>query len=225
MIDTARLNRELETADPAAILRWAVEGLDETLAVVTSFQPTGIVTLHMLYEMGLRVPVLTLDTGLLFPETYALMAEVEQRFNLNLTRIKPAQTVEAQAETYGPALWERNPDLCCNLRKVVPLEAALQGYTAWISGLRRDQSGRANIQIVSQKADRLKLVPFANWTGPMIWTYIRVHELPYNKLHDQGYPSIGCATNVCTQPVKPGETNERSGRWVNSAKTECGIHQ
>src|SRR5215510_15355593 len=108
------LNTHFETAYPQDALRWAAETYGERLAVVTSFQPTGIVTLHMLSEIAPRTAVLTLDTGLLFPETYALMDELERRLNLNLIRIRPAQTVEQQAAAYGPALWERDPDRCCN---------------------------------------------------------------------------------------------------------------
>jgi phosphoadenosine phosphosulfate reductase len=144
---------------------------------------------------------------------------------LKLIRVKPALTLEQQAEKYGAALWERDNDACCQIRKVAPLGPALTGYEAWITGLRRDQSGRGNTPIVSwdKKYQLVKLCPFANWTEDLMWLYINSHELPYNALHDKGYPSIGCNTPVCTQPVTEGG-NERSGRWVNSNKTECGIH-
>jgi phosphoadenosine phosphosulfate reductase len=226
------LNREFELADPKAILRWAVETFGETLAIVTSFQPAGIVTLHMLDELrrdGVkpRPQVLTLDTGLLFPETYALMDEVEQRFDLRLTRIKPGLTVEEQNAEYGESLWLSNPDACCKIRKVVPLDRALakSGSQAWVAGLRRDQPGRANTPLISwdRKHEMVKLAPMANWNESMVWTYIHAYELPYNTLHDQGYPSIGCKMPTCTQPVTNGESS-RAGRWVNHAKNECGIH-
>ncbi len=219
------LNDEFETAYPQDILHWAVDTFDSGLAVVTSFQPTGIVTLHMLSEFVPRPTVLTLDTGLLFPETYALMDALEQRFNLNLVRIRPAQTVEEQAATYGPALWERDPDRCCNLRKTIPLDKVLVGYDAWIAGLRRDQSRqRAAVPIIGwdRKYQKVKLSPFATWTEEMIWTYIHTYELPYNSLHDQNYPSIGCYP--CTHPVDPEAQDRRAGRWANRAKTECGLH-
>ena len=228
MIDTAelqRLNAEFDNASPNTILEWAARTYGEKLAVVTSFQPTGIATLHMLAEIAPHTAVLTLDTELLFPETYSLMDDLEQRLNLKLIRVKPALTVEQQAREYGAALWERNPDACCQIRKVAPLGPALDGYAAWITGLRRDQSGRAATPVISwdKKYQKVKICPFANWTEDMIWLYIQSHELPYNVLHDQGYPSIGCNTPVCTQPVTDG-TDERSGRWVNHQKTECGIH-
>lgn len=219
------LNQEFETTYPQASLEWAAATYGDKLAVVTSFQPTGIVTLHMLSEIAPRTPVLTLDTGLLFPETYAVMDELEQRLNLNLIRVRPAQTVAQQAATEGANLWEREPDRCCNLRKTVPLANALAGYDAWITGLRRDQSsGRRGVPIVSwdAKYNNVKLSPLANWTEEMVWTYIHAHELPYNALHDQNYPSIGCYP--CTQPAAPDALDKRAGRWSGHEKTECGIH-
>ncbi len=223
--DLAALNAQFEDESPQAVLRWAAETFGEGLAVVTSFQPTGIVTLHMLSEIAPDTAILTLDTGLLFPETYALIDTLESSLNLRLTRVKPAQTVAEQAQTHGDALWARDPDQCCALRKTAPLDAALEGYSAWITGLRRDQStGRGTTPIVSwdRKYQKVKLCPFANWTEDMIWLYIRAHELPYNTLHDQQYASIGCTH--CTQPVSPDSTDKRAGRWVNSTKTECGLH-
>lgn len=220
------LNAQFEGAYPQDILRWSVATFGEQLAIVTSFQPTGIVTLHMLHDLGLRADVLTLDTGLLFPETYALMAEVEQRFHLPLKRITPALTVAEQAAQHGEALWQRDPDACCNIRKVVPLKELVSGYAGWITGLRRDQGDtRAATPIVSwdKRNGNVKICPFANWTEDMIWTYINAHELPYNTLHDQNYPTIGCVP--CTQPVAEGVTDKRAGRWSNFQKTECGIHQ
>lgn len=219
------LNAEFEHADPASILRWAADMYGDKLAVVTSFQPTGIVTLHMLNEFAPRTPVVTLDTDLLFPETYNLIDDLEARLNLNLVRVRPHLSLEQQSELYGENLWERDPDLCCRIRKVAPLNTALLNYDSWIAGLRRDQSGRSSIPIVSwdTKYGNVKLSPFANWTEDMVWLYIRAHELPYNTLHDRGYRSIGCNTPTCTQPAAPGD-DERAGRWVNHRKSECGIH-
>jgi phosphoadenosine phosphosulfate reductase len=223
--DLTELNSRFETAYPQEILSWAAETYGDKLAVVTSFQPTGIVTLHMLSEIAPHTPVLTLDTGLLFPETYALMDELEARLKLNLIRVRPAQTVAEQDAAHGANLWEREPDQCCNLRKTVPLSQALDGYDAWITGLRRDQSaGRSNIPIISwdKKYQNVKLSPFATWTEDMMWTYIHAHELPYNTLHEQNYPSIGCYP--CTQPVSPDAVDKRAGRWAKHEKNECGIH-
>ena len=220
----AQLNHTLENSDPQAILRWAVYTYGDQLTIVTSFQPTGLVTLHMLQQIAPDLTVLTLDTGLLFPETSALIDQWQAQFDLRLVRVTPAQTVAQQAQTEGADLWMRDADRCCLLRKTIPLADALTPYSAWITGVRRDQSSRrADTAIAAwdDKYDNLKLSPFATWTESMIWTYIHAYNLPYNTLHDQGYPSIGCAP--CTRAVADGES-ARAGRWSGSDKTECGIH-
>ncbi len=223
-IELGRLQETFEQAYPEEILRWAEATFRSKLAVVTSFGPTGIVTLHMISQIAPETPVLTLDTGLLFAETYDLMKEVEERLGLKVIGVRPELTVEEQAARHGDALWERDPDKCCYVRKTVPLGKALDGYAAWIAGIRRDQSPqRALTPIIARdlRYGLLKINPLATWTEEMVWTYIHAHELPYNRLHDQGYPSIGCRT--CTRAVL-GEGYSREGRWGQSAKTECGIH-
>ena len=220
----AELSEQFESANPQDILRWSSETYENKLAVVTSFQITGIVTLHMLQDIAPQTPILTLDTGYLFPETSDLIDTLEQQFNLNLTRIRPRQTPQQQARDYGDRLWERNPDRCCHLRKTIPLRDTLQGYDAWVTGLRRDQSpSRMNTPLISidKHTGLIKIAPFANWTEDMLWTYIHAYELPYNPLHDMDYPSIGCW--ACTKAVDDGD-DMRSGRWSNNSKTECGIH-
>jgi len=218
------LNAELENAPPQDILRWGYETYGASMAVVTSFQITGIVTLHMLQEIAPDVPVLTLDTGLLFPETYQLIEEVEARFGIQIQRITPEYDLDEQTQLYGGNLWERQPDMCCHIRKVLPLRKALGGYKAWVTGLRRDQSEtRTSTSIITWDAKYLqtKIAPFATWTEEMLWMYIQAYDLPYNTLHDNGYPSIGCFP--CTKAVAAGE-DPRAGRWAGRAKTECGIH-
>ena len=215
---------QLETASPFEILTWASETYGDQLAIVTSFQVTGIATLHMMQRIAPRTPVLTLDTGLLFPETQDLIDQLEARFELDLRRITPRQTTAQQARDYGDRLWERNPNRCCHIRKTIPLRDALVGCAAWITGLRRDQSpSRAATPIISRDARNksIKIAPFANWTEAQVWEYIREHDLPYNRLHDLGYPSIGCWT--CTKAADDS-ADPRSGRWSNQSKTECGIH-
>lgn len=216
----AALQHEFEDAYPQEILRWAVQTYGDSLAVVTSFQPTGIVTLHMLKEITDNIQVLTLDTGLLFPETYRLIEAIEQRLDIQVQRIKPQLTLPQQAKQEGSLLWETDPDRCCHIRKTVPLREALRGYEAWITGLRRDQSStRSDVPVISwdERYNMVKLCPFASWTEDMMWTYIEAHELPYNTLHNSGYESIGCYT--CTRAGAG-----REGRWANKSKTECGIH-
>lgn len=216
---------DFESAHPQDILRWGWETFGDTMAVVTSFQPTGIATLHMLKQITKRMPpILTLDTGLLFEETYATIKAVEDYFGLYVVHATPTLELDEQAVRYGDKLWERDPDTCCHWRKVIPLKGALAVYNAWTTGVRRDQSpGRANTPIISwdERTDTFRICPFVNWTNEMIWTYIHAYNLPYNPLHDQNYPSIGCRT--CTQPVANGQYS-REGRWANYGKTECGIH-
>jgi phosphoadenosine phosphosulfate reductase len=224
MLDFVELNQHFENAAPQDVLRWAWDNFGNDLALVSSFQPTGLVTLHMLREFAPDVNVLTLDTGLLFPETVALIDTWERKFNLNLTRVRPTQTVAQQAAEHGSALWERDADQCCNLRKTQPLDVALKPFAAWITGLRRDQSeGRKTVPVISwdAKYNMVKLSPLATWSEDMIWTYLRAHELPYNALHDRNYKSIGCWP--CTRATAVGE-DKRAGRWSGQAKTECGIH-
>ena len=214
----------LEDAHPIEILAWACETFGDKLAIVTSFQITGIATIHMLQSIAPRTPVLTLDTGLLFPETLALIDQLEARYRLDLRRIKPRQTPRQQARDYGDRLWERDPDRCCHIRKTIPLRDALGGFEAWLTGLRRDQSSsRAHTPIVSRdsRSGLCKIAPFANWSEARVWRYIRENDLPYNPLHDIGYPSIGCWT--CTKANWSGQ-DSRSGRWAQRSKTECGIH-
>lgn len=225
MLQERELNTLNTTLDyPEDILQWAVAAYGSKLAVVTSFQLTGIVTMHMLHQMGALVDVVTLDTGLLFPETYELMDRLQERLNFNLIRIQPKLTVEQQATQYGEVLWSRDPDACCRMRKVIPLDEALIGYDAWIAGLRRDQSKtRSTLKTIAWDArhEKIKIAPLIDWTEEMCWTYIHAYELPYNPLHEQGYPSIGCWP--CTKAAANAE-DSRSGRWVNHNKTECGIH-
>lgn len=223
-VDVDQLAERFERAYPQDILRWGAEKYGKKLAVVTSFGPTGMVTLHMLSQIAPETPVLTLDTGLLFAETYELIDEVEAKLGLKVTRVRPELTVEEQGAAYGDALWERDPDKCCSMRKTIPLGKALDGYAAWIAGIRRDQSSqRAVTPIISRdrRYGLFKINPLATWTEDMVWTYIRAYELPYNRLHDQGFRSIGCHT--CTK-ASMGEGYDREGRWSWSSKTECGIH-
>ena len=221
--DLLSLNARFEHTNPQHILQWAADRFGEAAAVVTSLQPTGIVTLHMMHTLGIRLPVLTLDTGHLFPETYTLIEQVEAHFNITVERIKPDVHVIEQDQS-GTPLWQHDTNQCCYLHKVLPLKKALAPYDAWITGLRRDQSpSRAETDIVSWDAQRnmTKLCPLATWTEAMVWSYIKGYQLPYNTLHDKGYPSIGCMP--CTQPVN-GTRDLRAGRWQGTNKTECGIH-
>jgi phosphoadenosine phosphosulfate reductase len=215
----------LDRARPEEILEWAIDRYQPDLVMATGFGPSGTVLLHMALQLWERPRVFYLDTDLLFPETYQLRDELEARFGVNFERVHGGTSVEEQARLYGEELWAREPDTCCYLRKVLPLRRYLSDKQAWITGIRRDQSpSRRHTQVVSWDSTNrvVKLSPLASWTDREVWTYLHVHDLPYNPLHDVGYPSIGCLP--CTQSVTNG-ADPRSGRWSGHAKLECGIHR
>ncbi len=178
---------------------------------------------------GLGFPVFTLDTGLLFPESMALKQRLEQFFSIQIESLTPDLSVPEQADIHGPELWARNPDLCCMVRKVLPLRDKLCDLDCWITGLRRQQSNtRADVGILelyvfdeASGRDIVKINPMATWTKDAVWQYLRDQKIPYNPLHDQGYGSIGCWP--CTRKTNNGE-GERAGRWTGFNKVECGIH-
>ncbi|MCS6881447.1 MAG: phosphoadenylyl-sulfate reductase [Oscillochloridaceae bacterium] len=218
------LNRRFRDAPPEALLAWAAAEFGDRAALTCSFGgAAGMVLLDMIARQRLPIAVIFLDTDLLFPETYALVAEVERRYGLPVIRQRPALSLEDQARLHGPALYSRDPDRCCAIRKVAPLAEALRPYQAWISGIRREQTAqRAATELVTWNAKYglLKLSPLAAWSARQVWAYIGAHNVPYNPLLDQGYPSLGCAP--CTRPASAD--NPRAGRWSGFAKTECGIH-
>ncbi|GGE17331.1 phosphoadenosine phosphosulfate reductase [Marinithermofilum abyssi] len=207
------------------VLEWAFREYGEQVLYACSMGAEGMVLLDLISRIQPDAHVLFLDTGLHFQETYEVLEQVRERFpQLRLESRQPALTVEEQAEKYGEALWKTAPDQCCRLRKLEPLTEALQGVEAWISGLRREQSPtRRWTQFLNkdEKFHTVKICPLIHWTWDEVWQYIRERDLPYHVLHDQGYPSIGCAP--CTLPVADGE-DFRAGRWANFAKTECGLH-
>jgi len=218
-----------ETEPLKSVLQWAWERFGSRAAIGTSFQGAGLVMIHHAVQAGLPFPVFTLDTQLWFPETVELKQRLEGFFELRIESLLPEQTPEEQAAEHGPALWARKPDLCCTMRKVIPLQKKLAELAVWITGVRRQQSEtRQKTQILELYhfdvlRDRyiLKLNPMANWSREAIWEYIHAHGIPYNPLHDRGYRSIGC--QPCTRPVSEG-VNERAGRWTGFDKSECGIH-
>lgn len=216
---------DLEGKEPEEILRWAYETFGEGLSHACSFGgPSGMVILDMLMKIGAKVEVFYLDTDFLFPETYKLRDICEAKYGFKPIGYKSLITVDEQAEKYGEALWLREPDACCALRKVEPNHRALEGKAAWLSGIRRDQSDtRKDVAIVEwdKKFGLVKINPLAAWSEKQVWAYIMAHDVPYNELHDHNYPSIGC-TN-CTKPVNSGD-DLRAGRWAGLDKTECGIH-
>jgi len=210
---------EVETLTAEQVVETVLERLHPRVALACSFQKEESVILDMLLAREPKARVFALDTHVLFPETYALWRELEQRYG---TRIEVHQgpSLGRQAATHGEALWERNPDLCCSIRKLGPLSTALAGLDGWITGVRRDQApGRAGTPKLGwdERHELWKASPLADWTDDDVWAYVREHELPVNPLHDRGYASIGC-----THCTRPGDG--RAGRWAATDKTECGLH-
>lgn len=220
---------EFETSPLRDILAWAWETFGERAAIGTSFQGAGLVAMHTAYSHGFRFPVFTIDTGLLFPETLALKQQIETQLGTTIESLHPDQPLAEQAAELGPELWKSKPDLCCSLRKVIPLQKKLSTIDVWITGLRRQQNqSRECTQIVElyhfdvlRDLYIIKLNPMATWKREQVQDYIKVHDLPLNALTAQGYRSIGC--QPCTRPVTEGES-ERAGRWTGFDKSECGIH-
>ena len=217
-------NALLENASPQEVLRWAVDRFHPRLTMATAFGAEGCCILHMLAEIEPGVRVFNLDTGYQFSETLALRDRIQARYGIDVELVRPEQSVaEYEAENAGP-VYSHRPDLCCRDRKMVPLRRAVVGYDAWISAIRRDQTThRAAAGVVQwdAKFNLVKVNPLLSWTKQDVWAFVAQHDVPYNPLHDQGYPSIGCWP--CTRPVAEGE-DERAGRWAGTAKKECGLH-
>lgn len=212
--------------DSLDVLKWAYQTYaNEEIVYACSFGAEGMVLIDLISKVNPFATIVFLDTDLHFKETYTLINEVQVTYpQLTIKLVKPHLTLEEQAEQFGDELWESDPNKCCHIRKVKPLRHELSGVTAWISGLRREQSAsrrHTNYLNHDQTFSAIKICPLIHWTWKEIWQYILLHNLPYNILHDQGYPSIGC--EKCTLPVTDGE-DSRSGRWAQFKKTECGLH-
>jgi phosphoadenosine phosphosulfate reductase len=217
-----------ESKQPQDVIAAAVGRYAPQMVLACSFGAEDVVLVDMVHRINPAVPLFYLDTDFLFPETYATRDRVIRQYDLKPAQVLQIQsllTPERQAQAYGDALWAKEPDRCCQLRKVEPLTRVLKGFNAWMTGIRRDQApSRANAGLIEwdHKFELVKVNPLARWTWDDVWTYIRVYEVPYNPLHDQNYPSIGCTH--CTAPVAPGD-DPRAGRWKNFTKTECGLHK
>jgi phosphoadenosine phosphosulfate reductase len=226
--ELAALNESLEGQSPQKILETALEQYGPRIILACSFGAEDVVLADMMLHINPRSVLFYLDTDFLFPETHTVRDRIIKHFQLSddqIIRMKSALTPAEQATQHGEALWLRNPDRCCQLRKIDPLTRILSKYAAWVTGIRRDQSpSRAQARLVEwdAKFGLVKFNPLAAWSWEQVWEYIRIHNVPYNELHDQHFPSIGCTH--CTAPVMPGE-DPRSGRWKSSTKTECGLHR
>ena len=215
----------LEAKSPQEVLVKAVENYAGGLVLASSFGAEDVVLIDMLHKLAPTMPVFYLDTNKHFTETYATRDKLQERYSTTFIQVLPKLTLAEQASAHGDNLWEKDPNLCCQIRKVEPLQRVLSGYRAWITGIRREQSPtRANAKKVEwdEKFNLVKFNPLADWTDGQVWEYIHANDVPYNPLHDNNYPSIGCS--VCTRAVRHGQ-DPRAGRWAGFEKTECGLHK
>jgi phosphoadenosine phosphosulfate reductase len=222
--DLDAVSRSLEGQGPVEILRWAASNFAPRLGFGTGFGAEGCLLIDLIGRHQLPVDVFTLDTGLFFDETYELWRRLEARYGVKIRGVQPELTVEQQGMVHGAELWKRNSDACCRMRKIEPLEREAKRFDAWITAIRRDQTAeRQDARIIERDArfGLVKVNPLAGWSAGQVWRYILDNDVPYNPLHDHGFPSIGCAP--CTTAVAPGE-DARAGRWRGTGKTECGLH-
>ena len=215
---------KLENESAENIIKWACESFGDKLAIGCSLGAEDMVIMDMAVKIKKDIPFLFLDTDFHFADTLLLLEKARQKYNANIVVVKSEYTPEEQEKKFGPQLFFKDPNLCCTLRKVLPMKNALSNYHAWITGIRREQSEtRRNAKVVEKDKvfGLIKINPLVRWTYREVWDYIKKNNVPYNRLHDMGYPSIGCAP--CTQPVRPGQ-DFRAGRWSGTGKTECGLH-
>ncbi len=221
---TRQAIERFENASPQELLAWAVDRFPK-ITLACSFGAEDVALVDLLQRISPQTDIFYLDTGFHFSETYETRDRLEQYYKIKFVQVKPKLTAEQQAVEHGDELWKSDPNACCNIRKVEPLAGILSKYDAWITGIRRDQAPtRANAKKVEYdtKFGLIKFNPLAAWSSEDVWNYIREHDVIYNPLHDQNYPSIGC--HYCTRQVMDGE-DPRAGRWSGTEKTECGLHK
>ena len=219
-----RLGLEFEKETPQKIIKFALDKYGSRVSFASSFGAEDVAIIDMIAKIKLGARVFTLETGYLFSETHDVIRRIKEKYNIKLEIYTPSTSMEEFERQYGK-LYETDPDKCCAIRKIEPLNRAMaDNLDAWITGIRRDQSPtRANTKKVEmdKKFNLVKFNPIADWISEKVWNYIRKNNVPYNVLHNKNYPSIGCAP--CTKPVKSGE-DPRAGRWAGKEKTECGLH-
>jgi len=215
---------QLDEAEPEKTLRWAFDEFQDSVTIATGFGAEGVALIDMAVRINSHADIFFLDTAFLFAETYELRRRLEDRYKIEIRAIKTEITPERQELRFGAKLWSANPDLCCRLRKLEPLRDALRGRRAWMTAIRQDQTlERSNARVVEWDYQwrLVKINPLVRWTKRQVWEYIARNNVPFNPLHERGYPSIGCTH--CTEPIGEGE-DERAGRWAGRAKRECGMH-
>ncbi len=230
-LEAEELATRFEGEGPQTVIGWALEQFHPRIALASSLQAEDMVILDIAWKINPGIRVFTLDTGRLHEETYATMERIREKYGVAIESYFPdREAVEALEREKGFYSFRRSVEerkLCCGIRKVEPLGRALQGLDAWITGLRREQAVTrttvGKVEFDGGQGGTIKVNPLADWSGKQVWEYIRSHHVPYNALHDLGYPSIGCAP--CTRAIKPGE-DIRAGRWwweIPEGK-ECGLH-
>ncbi len=223
--DLTQESARLESATPEEIITWGVEHYAPYLTMATAFGPEGCVILSMLSRIAPKTYVFNLDTGYQFQQTLDLRDRIARKLGIEVDMLQPELTVPEYEVKHGGPLYKTDPNQCCSDRKIQLLRTGVRQKHAWMSGIRRDQSkDRARAPIVGwdEKFKLVKISPLANWTKQDVWKRILHEDIPYNPLHDQGYPSIGCWP--CTRAMLEGESDDRSGRWSGREKTECGLH-
>lgn len=219
-----KINAAFDGSPPQDVLKWVVENFEiSEYALASSFSECVLV--DMLVRIKPDARIFYLDTGLLFDETREVIERVCCKYGISVEMFAPLLTLEEMDKKYGPELWKKNPDMCCEIRKLSVMKRALSGLKLWITGIRREEAAsRKDAPVVGWDArfGLIKVNPLAAWTKKDVWDYIYKNDVPYNILLDQGYASIGC--RPCTEPVKPGD-DDRAGRWSGSTKVECGLHK
>lgn len=221
----SEIDERFRGRDPWEVLEWASAEYGDRVALATGFGAEGSALVDMASRHAPSLAAFYLDTGLLFDETLETRDRLSLLYGVSFLGVRADISLDEQAAQFGEELWKRDPDLCCGIRKVAPLNRILGGLDAWVTAIRRDQSpDRAGIRIVEWDRNHglVKINPLADWHTEDVWRYIHGNAVPYNPLHDRGYPSIGC--HPCTTPVLPGE-DARAGRWRGHVKTECGLHR
>jgi phosphoadenosine phosphosulfate reductase len=227
--ELSRQSDLFEKSDPQDILRWGLQTYGSGLTMATAFGAEGCVIIAMLAQLrdetGIVPDLFNLDTGYQFAETLALREQIQEKYGIPIRFVRARQSVEEMELENGGPIYSDDPNACCHQRKVVPLKDALQGFSAWITAIRRDQTPeRAAAPIVGPDVKYphlVKINPLANWSKTQVWDFIRENGVPTNPLHEQGFPSIGC--KPCTRAVQQGE-DDRAGRWAGTSKRECGLH-
>jgi phosphoadenosine phosphosulfate reductase len=222
--DIVEVQSIVESWTPQQVLTWAFEKYGNDVAISSAFGAEGMVLIDMASRLRKNFRLFTIDTEFLFPETHNLIDRTEQKYGIKVERVYSPFSPEEQEQIHGAALWNHDPDQCCNLRKVEPLRRKLKALSAWITSIRRDQTlSRKSAHKVEwdEKFGLVKINPIADWSSKQVWRYLHEHAVPYNPLHDQNYTSIGCTH--CTRAIRPGE-DSRAGRWSGLDKTECGLH-